>query len=82
MEIYVVKRKRKLVDIVLGKNNKYKYDLVFCKKGRNHIDCFRSKEELIERLEKKPLYKGKYFPTDNLSIREFIDRGFSIYFIR
>lgn len=29
MEIYVMKHKRKPKDIILGRDNKYKYDLVF-----------------------------------------------------
>lgn len=80
MEIYVSKIKRKPIDIILGRNNKYKYRLVFNENGYVHIDCFTSRDELYQRLLKKELYKKEYFPREKLSIGQFIDKGFSIYY--
>lgn len=80
MEIYVMKHKRKPKDIILGRDNKYKYDLVFFENGYVHLDCFTDKGSLKDRLLKKPLYKGKFFPKENLSLEQFIDNGYSIYY--
>lgn len=80
MEIYVSKIKRKPIDKLLGKNDKYKYRLVFHEHGYCHIDCFRNREELYKRLIERELYKKQYFPRELLSIGQFIDKGFSIYY--
>lgn len=80
MEIYVNKRKRKLIDIILGRGIKYKYDLIFNENGYVHLDCFKDKKEIKDRLLKKPLYKGRFFPKENLSLEQFIDNGYSIYY--
>lgn len=80
MEIYVSKIKRRSIDILLRRSTKYKYRLVFHENGYSHIDCFTSRDELYQRLLKKELYKKQYFPRDKLSIGQFIDKEFSIYY--
>lgn len=80
MEIYVVKNKKTVKDIILGNEPKYKYKLIYNQDGYIHIDCFESRECLKDRLINKPLYKDKYFPKENLSLEQFIDNGYSIYY--
>lgn len=74
------KIKRKPIDILLGKCSKYKYRLVYNEHGYAHVDCFIDREELYKRLVERELYKKEYFPRDLLSIEQFIDKGFSIYY--
>lgn len=75
MEIYVVKCKDRLF-----KKELYPYKLVFNENGCIMEEYFRLENDLYTRLMNGELYKNQYFPKDLLSIQEFIDKGFSIYF--
>ena len=75
MEIYVSKNKKKLF-----KENKYKYKLIFHEHGYSNIEYYRNEDELYSRLCNTPIYKSNMFPCNILSIRQFIDKGFSIYY--
>lgn len=74
MEVYVVKCKKEIF-----KFRNHKYILVLNDSGYVTEEYFYSEEELYKRLTEKPLYRSKYFPWKLLSVRQFIDRGFSIY---
>ena len=76
MEIYVVKSKNKL----FRKKELYPFRLIFNENGCCLEEYFRTENELYDRLLYKELYKGKLFPRDLISIQQFIDKGFSIYF--
>lgn len=75
MEIYVTKIKKKLF-----KNNEYKYKLIFHEHGYCDQEYFKNEDELYSRLSNKPIYKTSMFPCNILSIKQFIDKGFSIYY--
>lgn len=42
-------------------------------------DKFTSIVDLITYLSKRPVYDGKMFPVELLSIKEFVTMGYSIY---
>lgn len=76
MEIYVIKIKKKL----FKERDPYPYRLVFHQHGYCTFEYFRTENELYTRLIEKRLYKQKFFPKEILSIQQFIDKGFSIYY--
>lgn len=76
MEIYVVKKKKKL----FKKKEIYPYQLIFNEHGYCTTEYFRTENDLYCRLMNNILYKKEYFPKWTLSIQQFIDKGFSIYF--
>lgn len=42
-------------------------------------DKFTSAVDLITYLSKRPIFDGKMFPVELLSIKEFVTKGYSIY---
>lgn len=76
MEIYVVKTKNKLFKA----KDLYPYKLIFNEHGHILEEYFRTENDLYDRLMHRELYKKRFFPRELLSIQQFIDKGFSIYF--
>ena len=54
--------------------------LMFIREDSIEEEFIRTESELEERLLNEQLYGGRFFPKDLLSVKEFIDKGFSIYF--
>lgn len=80
MRIYVEKVKGIKIGITLLPESMVKgYDLVF-DDGKEVIkQRFKNPVELITYLSKRPIYDGKMFPVELLSIKEFVTLGYSLY---